>query len=148
MTKSQQETKLAELQTEITVIKHEQTTVEKYLNKFDNSITKIADILGDVKELVTLHDNKLNDYHEDFSELKTIVTNLKSDLLRDINLTKVNAERRFKRLEVWQYMIIGGSIIVGIFMNTLFQNIVHRTINPQQVNIQQPANTPLPTIIK
>jgi chromosome segregation ATPase len=151
--------KMNDFKTEIDIIKHDITIFNKYFEKIDTTINKLCEITEQLNRLVTLHDDRLELYREDFNnrknensdsiklleekldklyeknnflEKKVIDNNIKNkeELKIEINDLKILTDKKFKKMEMWRYLIIGGAIVAGFFINQLVSSSVQRMINP------------------
>jgi prefoldin subunit 5 len=139
---------------EISTIKRDITVFEKYFIKIDTTVDKLTEVLDSIKSLVTIHDNQLGFYKETFVELKNetsaeiikleekidlhVENNNKAfkEITAEITDFKNTANQKIQKLEFWRYLIVGGAIVAGFFMQELFSNVFHKAINPQQTTVQ------------
>ena len=105
-------------------------------------------VIGETRRIETsLAIQTLNDKLLDQSEKITeALYSIKDELLKEITQTRENSDARFKKLELWRSLVIGGAIVVGLFASSFVQSIIHRAIDPSQTTVHFTA--PDPTLIK
>jgi len=128
-------------QSQVLEIKNDLGTVKKDISRFERYYEKVNSVMEEIKTVITTHDSKLSLYHDDIVEVKQkmetqgekisdSITSMKQELLHEIIKTREESDSRIRTLEYWRYIIAGGAIIIGLFATTLFQNIMHKAIEP------------------
>lgn len=150
-----QQEELNNVKVDVGILKSIVSTFEKYFNKVDDSLkdfiaTYKADITdisaqGESRRIETFRiigdlENKVDAQGE---KIATSIINLENKIVHELSKIKTEADSRIKKLEMWQYMVIGGAIIVGMFASTLFQSVIHKQIDPQKTTIEF-QDAPLP----
>ena len=137
---------LENLKTEIALLKKDAKTGELIHQRLEIAIDKLSEIVISCKQMlaqqeqklakaeqtdddifITLEsrrkewDNDLKDLHSRIStqarELRDNQYHLESKLLNEIRMVRTQLSERVGVLEKWRWLIIGGSIILGLMMS-------------------------------
>ena len=136
---------LIEQKTSIEVLKNEVQTVATVNTKLDGAIDKLTEISGSLKSMLAVHDEKLskqedvdkaifnllenrrieaeNKFEDLHSRLNKNIKDLRDELELsekriscDIKEIKVNLNDRIGVLEKYRWIIIGGAIVLGLWV--------------------------------
>ena len=154
--------KVSTLFGEISVYKHDISTMDKYFDKMEKTVDKLANVIDDIHILVTVNTEKISKHtveiatiekdlekhetlfearrleriqqiaetekrlSEHFENIKKSIESMKSEVLKEIQSYKTNSDKRFKSLENWRYIIVGGMIVLSLIVPP----ILNRIINP------------------
>ena len=102
--------------TEIELLKRDISVFDKYFSRIDATIEKLDKILAETHRLVTLHDERIEQHHQDIKELQSSI----------------------KTLETWRYVVIGGAIVIFFFLGQGIKSYIGRVIDPQEIQIVTP----------
>jgi chromosome segregation ATPase len=100
---------MAELETEVKVLKSELKSQRKIYDRLDIAIEKLTDVSNSINQLLAVHEEKLSTQEETIDELDTKIDKLHSKLSTNDN--------RIGLLEKWRHLVIGGSIVVGFILH-------------------------------
>ena len=143
---------LQEIQTKIALLEKDAKTGEQIHQRLEVAIGKLSDCAISLKAMlatqeqklakaeqtdddifITLEsrrkewDNDLKDLHSRIStqarELRDNQYHLESKLLNEIRMVRTQLSERVGVLEKWRWLIIGGSIIIGLMMSNPSGNI-------------------------
>ena len=132
---------MAEIQTEIELLKKEVSDMKSIHIRLDKAIEKIADVSSSLHTIMAVHEEKLmrqeealDDQEKQFKDSVVLLherisnnadktTKHMNDMERRISeeLQKIRNELsdRVGILEKWRWVIIGGSIVAGFFITKL-----------------------------
>ena len=132
---------MAQLETEIELLKRDVTEMKQIHLRLDTAIEKIADVSSSLHTIMAVHEEKLmrqeealdgqeKQFRENIQELHTRISNNADKSTKHMNemerrisdeLQKIREElsNRVGVLEKWRWVIIGGSIVVGFIITKL-----------------------------
>ena len=137
---------MAELETDVILLKKEVNDMKLIHTRLDTAIVKITDVSNSIHRMLAVHEEKLNaqeeavfaaedlietrrsEFSNEIKELHSrITTNTKELLAEGTRQHKEHAEaiqklhndinKRVGVLEKWRHIIIGGAIIIGFILN-------------------------------
>lgn len=109
-----------DLKTKVALLEKDITQVSMFFEKLDAAIDKLCDVSASIKELLAVHDHKLNHQTEVNDEIYKLINDLKHENHIEHNQTKNsvdNLSKRIDRLEKWKYTIMGGSVVIGFLLS-------------------------------
>ena len=132
---------MAEIETEIELLKREVHDMKSIHVRLDKAIEKIADVSSSLHTIMAVHEEKLmrqeealdgqeKQFRENIQELHTRISNNAEKSTKHMNemerrisdeLQKIREELsgRVGVLEKWRWVIIGGSIFAGFIITKL-----------------------------
>ena len=136
---------MQDINTEVALLKKEVKDIKFIFNRLDTAIEKITEVSTSVNRMLAVHEEKISQQEEalakaDF-ELSTnikelhsrITTNYKEladQMAKNHKETEAHVQQlrtdlngRVGVLEKWRWLIIGGSIIIGLMMSNPSGNI-------------------------
>ena len=140
------ENELNEIQTKIALLEKDAKTGEQIHRRLEIAIDKLSDCAVSLKGMLAQQEQKLakaeqtdddifitlesrrKEWDNDLKELHSRITtnsrelresqyNSENKLLNEIRLVRVQLSERVGVLEKWRWLIIGGSIILGLMMS-------------------------------
>jgi len=115
MTKNEEDYK-----TQIALLEKDVSQVTVFLGKLDSAIEKLCDVSASIKELLAVHDHKLNQQSQVNSEIYDMIKELKVENHKEHLETKYELEQlanRITSLEKWKYTVVGGAFVVGALIS-------------------------------
>lgn len=109
-----------ELSTRVAILERDMSRVSLIIDKLDATIDKLSDFSSSIKELLAVHDHKLQNQLEVNNEIYSLIKDLKEENHRDHTETKDQIKilsRRMDAFERWKYTLIGGALVVGFFLS-------------------------------
>tara|TARA_Y100001937_G_scaffold87966_1_gene119011 strand:+ start:1370 stop:1780 length:411 start_codon:yes stop_codon:yes gene_type:complete len=132
---------MAQLETEIELLKRDVTEMKQIHLRLDTAIEKIADVSSSLHTIMAVHEEKLmrqeealdgqeKEFRENIQQLHDRISTNSDKTTKHINdmekrisdeLQKIREElsNRVGVLEKWRWVIIGGSIVVGFIITKL-----------------------------
>ena len=143
---------LEKLKTEIALLKKDAKTGELIHQRLEIAIDKLSEIVISCKQMLAQQEQKLQkaeqtdddifitlesrrkEWDSDLKELHSRITTntrelrdnqyqLESKLLNEIRMVRTQLSERVGVLEKWRWLIIGGSIIIGLMMSNPSGNL-------------------------
>ena len=143
---------LENLKTEIALLKKDAKTGELIHQRLEIAIDKLSEIVISCKQMLAQQEQKLQkaeqtdddifitlesrrkEWDNDLKELHSRITintrelrdnqyQLESKLLNEIRMVRTQLSERVGVLEKWRWLIIGGSIIIGLMMSNPSGNL-------------------------
>ena len=137
---------IEKIKTEIALLKKDAKTGELIHQRLEVAIDKLSEIVLSCKQMLAQQEQKLQkaeqtdddifvtlesrrkEWDSDLKELHSRITsntrelrdnqyNLEAKLLNEIRLVRTQLSERVGVLEKWRWLIIGGSIILGLMMS-------------------------------
>ena len=130
---------MAELETEVQLIKRDIEDVKSIHGRLDVAIDKLTDVSNSIHRMLAVHEEKISQQEEvqvrqatefsnDVKELHSRITTSTKEMTELMTKQHYEAENEMRRLrmdiservgtlEKWKYLIIGGSIVVGFVIN-------------------------------
>ena len=132
---------MAQLETEIELLKRDVTEMKQIHLRLDTAIEKIADVSSSLHTIMAVHEEKLmrqeealdgqeKEFRENIQQLHDRISSNSDKTTKHINdmekrisdeLQKIREElsNRVGVLEKWRWVIIGGSIVCGFIITKL-----------------------------
>ena len=132
---------MAQVETEIELLKREVSDMKQIHVRLDTAIEKIADVSSSLHTIMAVHEEKLmrqeealdgqeKQFRENINELHSRISNNAEKSTKHMNdmekriseeLQKIREELsdRVGILEKWRWLIIGGSIVVGFALQKM-----------------------------
>ena len=126
---------MAELETEVKILKKELQDQAKIHNRLDVAIEKLTDVSNSIHRMLAVHEEKISRQEESLAEseqkLETrrtelsvkidelhsrITTNTK-EIMAEIQKIKDDLASRVGVLEKWRHVLIGCSIVAGFLLH-------------------------------
>ena len=143
---------IEKLTAEIKLLKKDITQSEQIHTRLDTAIEKLTELAVNIKSMLAVHESKIaraeqvdddifvllesrrKEWDTDLKELHSrISTNsrelresqyhLEAKLLNEIRMVRTQLSERVGVLEKWRWLIIGGSIIIGLMMSNPSGNL-------------------------
>lgn len=96
--------------------------IYKTIDKLDQAIDKLADVSGDIKQILAVHEQRL-DQTENIMERHFVqmdaVHNRVSNLRDDMNEAEARITARINELEKWKWQIMGGAAVIASLISIL-----------------------------
>lgn len=96
--------------------------IYKTIDKLDTAIDKLADVSGDIKQILAVHENRL-DQTETIMERHFVqmdaVHNRVSNLRDDMNDSEQKVYEKINEIEKWKWQVIGGSAAVAMVISAM-----------------------------
>lgn len=151
-----------DVQTDIALMKKDIATFDKYFNKIDVTLDKLAEATTQITKIIALHEERLEQSLHDAGEVKDLIEqrrieikelenkfdqtslgitnsiqNLKEEIFIEIKKTANNSDQRIKKLEVWRYIVVGGALVIMFFASEFTKSFFDKYWTQQQINTQQ-----------
>ncbi len=117
---------LQELSTKVAILERDTSRISLIIDKLDATIDKLSDFSSSIKELLAVHDHKLQAQIEVNNEIFALIRDLKEENHRDHIETKEQIKilaRRMDGFDRWKYTLVGGAIVVGFFLSKAITEI-------------------------
>ena len=134
-------TNMADLNTEVQLLKKEVSDMKMIYSRLDKAIEKISDVSNSINRMLAVHEEKISQQEEvqirteqeinnDIKELHSRISTNNRELMTLMSeqhkeqtdkMTKLEIELqgRVGVLEKWRWIIIGGSIVVGFIIQKM-----------------------------
>ena len=128
-------TSMADLNTEVQLLKKEVSDMKMIYSRLDKAIEKISDVSNSINRMLAVHEEKISQQEEaqirseqeinnDIKELHSRITTNTKEMMAlmseqhkeqtdAMSKLKTELQSRVGVLEKWRWLIIGGSIVVG-----------------------------------
>ena len=109
-----------ELLTKVALLERDMSRINLILEKLDSTIDKLSDISSSIKELLAVHDHKLQMQLNVNEEIFNMIKELKDENHREHLETKDQIKflsRRMDAFERWKYTLIGGALVIGFILS-------------------------------
>ena len=132
---------MADLNTEVQLLKKEVSDMKMIYSRLDKAIEKISDVSNSINRMLAVHEEKISQQEEsqirteqeinnDIKELHSRISTNTRELMNLMSeqhkeqtdkMTKLEIELqgRVGVLEKWRWIIIGGSIVVGFIIQKM-----------------------------
>lgn len=114
------------LKTQIALLERDMTQTSAFIEKLDSAIEKISDVSASIKELLAVHDHKLNEQSQVNTEIYNMIKQLREENHKEHLETKAEVQKiliRIQNLEQWKYKIIGAGFVIGYFISVAVKHI-------------------------
>jgi len=132
---------MAELETEVELIKRDIEDVKSIHGRLDVAIDKLTDVSNCINRMLAVHEEKLARQEEEivqnekeikreiqelhsrvtsnYKEIVTLISKHNSDDIERFHQLQRELSNRVGILEKWRWIIIGGSIVVGFIIQKM-----------------------------
>ena len=126
---------MAELETEVKLLKKELHDQRKIHDRLDVAIEKLADVSNSIHRMLAVHEEKISRQEEAIfdaeqkievrrselskrlDELHSRITTNTKDIMKEIQKIRDELISRVGVLERWRHVLIGSSIVVGFMLH-------------------------------
>ena len=126
---------MAELETEVKLIKKELQDQKKIHDRLDIAIEKLTDVSNSIHRMLAVHEEKISRQEEAIfdaeqkievrrselskrlDELHSRITTNTKDIMKEIQKIRDELISRVGVLERWRHVLIGSSIVVGFMLH-------------------------------
>jgi predicted nucleic acid-binding Zn-ribbon protein len=116
--------------------------LERIVEKLDVSIDKLTEVSNNVSKLLAVHDTRINIIEkdtvrneDDIRDIHVKMDNIAKEITKKLDQSMANSveghariqaaieeklqgiDARVKILEVWRWVVIGGALVIGWFIN-------------------------------
>jgi stress response protein SCP2 len=100
--------------------------VYRVIDKLDLAIIKLADVSSDIKQILAVHETRL-DQTDNIIERSFIqvdaVHNRVSNLRDDMNRESMNIRDEIAKINQWRWQVIGASSVMAAIITYIMSNI-------------------------
>ena len=137
---------VTDIELDVELLKKEVSDMKEIHGRLDTAITKITDVSNCINRMLAVHEEKISQQEEvqirdaqtfanDVKELHSRITTSQkeiTELMRkqhyefesEIRRLREDVTNRVGVLERWNYLIIGGSIVVGFVINAYMRYVM------------------------
>ena len=126
---------MAELETEVKLLKKELQDQKKIHDRLDIAIEKLTDVSNSIHRMLAVHEEKISRQEEAIfdaeqkievrrselskrlDELHSRITTNTKDIMKEIQKIKDELVSRVGVLEKWRHVLIGSSIVAGFMLH-------------------------------
>ena len=126
---------MAELETEVKLLKKELQDQKKIHDRLDIAIEKLTDVSNSIHRMLAVHEEKISRQEEAIfdaeqkievrrselskrlDELHSRITTNTKDIMKEIQKIRDELISRVGVLERWRHVLIGSSIVVGFMLH-------------------------------
>lgn len=111
---------IQEISTKVAILERDMSRITLIIDKLDATIDKLSDFSSSIKELLAVHDHKLQVQIDVNNEIYSLIRDLKEENHREHSETKEQIQRLSRRMDAferWKYTLIGGAMVVGFFIS-------------------------------
>ena len=126
---------MAELETEVKLLKKELHDQRKIHDRLDIAIEKLTDVSNSIHRMLAVHEEKISRQEEaifaaeeqieirrsevlkQIDELHSRITTNTKDIMKEIQKIRDELISRVGVLERWRHVLIGSSIVVGFMLH-------------------------------
>ena len=134
-----------DINTEVALLKKEVTDIKFIFSRLDTAIERMVDVSSSVNRMLAVHEEKISQQEEasiradtefkaDIKELHSRITTNTKEMMQTITAQhleqqqmmdkmRIELNNRVGVLEKWRWLIIGGSIIIGLMMSNPSGNL-------------------------
>ena len=98
-----------DLSTLVSLIERDMTHVVSFFEKLDTTIDQMAEVSSDIKQIITVHEDRLNRQEKTNDDLFEEIKELRVEN----RLQHERIEKKINNLEKIRWMIIGACAIIG-----------------------------------
>ena len=130
---------VTDIELDVELLKKEVDDMKKIHGRLDTAITKITDVSNCINRMLAVHEEKISQQEEiqirqatefsnDVKELHSRITTSTKEMTElmtkqhyeadaEMRRLRIDITERVGTLEKWNYLVIGGSIVVGFALN-------------------------------
>lgn len=114
-----------DLLTKVALLERDMSRINLILEKLDATIDKLSDFSSSIKELLAVHDHKLQVQLNVNEEIFNVIKELKEENHREHLETKEQIKflsRRMDAFDRWKYTLIGGGLVMGFILSKMISS--------------------------
>ena len=108
--------------------KQELDHIIKVVDKLDTAIDKLADVSSDIKQILAVHETRLDQtetiMERHFTQMDA-VHNRVSNLRDDMNNAQKELLEKIGDINKWRWQVMGGAMAIAALISVLTQIIAH-----------------------
>jgi len=112
---------------DITALQKQAAAADTVVARLDITLDSIADLSQPVERMLLVHDHKFEEAEKQHETLSRQMDQRAEASDKEINILhkrisslEDKLDARLRKIEIWQWIIVGGASVVGFFISRLF----------------------------
>lgn len=118
---------MEKLRDDITQLQKQAAAADVVVERLDYTLDKITDLSSQIQQMLVLHEHRFEDaekQHEVMSrqmDQRAETADKEMNILhKRISALETKLDERLRKIEIWQWIIVGGASAAGFFISRLF----------------------------
>jgi len=120
-------TDLERIQDDIKELQKQAAASEVIVERLDYTLDKIAELSQQVKNMLVVHEHRFEDSEKQHETLSRQMDQRAETADKEMNILhkrisslEDKLDGRLRKIEIWQWLIVGGATVVGFFISRFF----------------------------
>lgn len=112
---------------DITALQKQAAAADTVVARLDITLDRIADLSQSVESMLLVHEHKFEEAEKQHETLSRQMDQRAEASDKEINILhkrisslEDKLDARLRKIEIWQWIIVGGASVVGFFISRLF----------------------------
>lgn len=112
---------------DISLLQRQAAAADVVVERLDFTLDKIADLSNQIQQMLVIHEHRFEDaekQHEVLSrqmDQRAEIADREMNILhKRISSLQEQLDGRLRKIEIWQWLIVGGATAAGFFISRLF----------------------------
>ena len=113
---------------ELKLIQNQIDMLSKVLDKLDNAIDRLDLVSSEVKQVVAVHESKLQSQETINDQFMEQITRLhdRISIAKDAGENDIKElQEKVSQLDRWRYLVVGGGMVVGFIFASIMSGLMH-----------------------
>lgn len=115
------------LRDDITQLQKQAAAADVVVERLDYTLDKIADLSAQIQQMLVLHEHRFEDAEKQHEVLSRQMDQRADTADKEMNILhkrisslQEQLDGRLRKIEIWQWLIVGGATVVGFFISRFF----------------------------
>lgn len=115
------------LRDDITQLQKQAAAADVVVERLDYTLDKIADLSAQIQQMLVLHEHRFEDAEKQHEVLSRQMDQRAETADKEMNILhkrisslQEQLDGRLRKIEIWQWLIVGGATVVGFFISRFF----------------------------
>lgn len=115
------------LKDDVSELQQQAAASDVVLERLDRTLDKLTELSSVIQQMVVVHEHRFTDQEKQHETLSRQLDNRSETVDREMNnlhkrisSLENKIDDRLRRIEIWQWVIVGGASVVGFLISQLF----------------------------
>lgn len=115
------------LKDDVSELQQQAAASDVVLERLDRTLDKLTELSSVIQQMVVVHEHRFSDQEKQHETLSRQLDNRSEAVDREMNTLhkrisslEGKLDDRLRRIEIWQWVIVGGASVVGFLISQLF----------------------------
>ena len=115
------------LKDDVSELQQQAAASDVVVDRLDRTLDKLTELSSQIQQMVVLHEHRFTDQEKQHETLSRQLDNRSEVVDREMNIIhkrisslEDKLDSRLRRIEIWQWVIVGGASVVGFLLSQFF----------------------------